>query len=232
MTLTHQVTGDAQDIPGVLERMQAIDASLPAGDGVKHFNRLYQRVTQEVGDQVEGASFEDDAFLTELDVLFANLYFDAFAADLRGRRAAKAWRPLFEARAKAGTPPIQFALAGMNAHINHDLPVAVIGTCRRLELEPLQETPHYRDFDRVNELLAYVQTRIKEWFAVGLIAEVDDACGKVDDALAIWSIAKSRRLAWEHAQIMWELRDRPELQEAYQRTLGRMVGFAGRGLLL
>jgi hypothetical protein len=232
MTASQEIQGDARDIPGVLERMEAIDRATPAADGVSHFNRLYWRVTEEVGQQVEGTSFENDAFLTELDVLFANLYFDAYAQHARGERVAKAWRPLFEMREKPDTPPIQFALAGMNAHINHDLPVAVVSTCQELELHPEQETPHYRDYDRVNELLAHVQEHIKEWFAVGLIAEIDDACGKVDDALAIWSIAKSRRLAWEHAEILWELRDNPKLQAAYERTLGRMVGFAGRGILL
>ena len=40
-----------------------------------------------------------------------------------------AWQPLFERRADPGIEPIQFALAGMNAHINHDLPLAVVATC-------------------------------------------------------------------------------------------------------
>ena len=33
-------------------------------------------------------------------------------------------------------------------------------------------------------------------------------------------------------QRIWELRDNPRMLEAYQRTLARMVGFAGRGMLL
>ena len=31
-----------------------------------------------------------------------------------------------------GTAPIQFALAGMNAHINRDLPLALVETCDEL----------------------------------------------------------------------------------------------------
>ena len=36
----------------------------------------------------------------------------------------QAWAPLVERRATRGVLPIQFALAGMNAHINHDLALA------------------------------------------------------------------------------------------------------------
>ncbi len=43
-----------------------------------------------------------------------------------------AWRPLVEQRAAAGIEPIQFALAGMNAHINHHLPLATVNTCTAL----------------------------------------------------------------------------------------------------
>lgn len=37
----------------------------------------------------------------------------------------KAWQPLFEVTNNQHITRIQFALAGMNAHINHDLPIAI-----------------------------------------------------------------------------------------------------------
>jgi hypothetical protein len=223
----------ATDVPGVLERMAAIDAALPAEDGVAYFNRLYRKVTEEVLarlDSVEG--FEDEQFLGRLDVHFANLYFAAVAADARGETAAPAWQPLFEERQRPSTAPVQFALAGMNAHINHDLSVAVVDVCRELALHPARETPQYRDFDRTNVLLEHVQSQIKDWFAVGLIAAVDDACGKVDDALAMWSITTARAVAWGHAETLWSLQDNPHLLRVYRNSLERIVRFAGRGLLL
>lgn len=221
----------ARDVPGVLERMAAIDAALPASDGVAYFNRLYRRVTEEVLDQIEGTGYEDDEFLGRLDVIFANLYFDAVAADARGGTPARPWQPLFEGRA-SGAAPIQFALVGMNAHINHDLSVAVVDACREMNLAPERETPHYRDYDRTNDVLEVVQTRIKDWFAVGLIASVDQALGKVDDALAMWSITAARRFAWAQAETLWNLQDNRRLLAAYHASLERMVGFTGRSLLL
>ena len=44
-----------------------------------------------------------------------------------------AWRPLVETRSQA-REPIQFALAGMAAHINHDLPIAVFSTSEEFGL--------------------------------------------------------------------------------------------------
>ena len=46
-----------------------------------------------------------------------------------------AWVPLFAQRSRRGVAPLQFALAGMNAHINRDLPVALVTTCRELGLD-------------------------------------------------------------------------------------------------
>jgi len=95
--------------------MKTIDESLPDNDGVKWFNRLYLRVTVSVGTAVGSAKFNDPAFLTKLDVVFANLYFSALATGLTDIGAApSAWRPLLQARNTAGIARIQFALAGMN----------------------------------------------------------------------------------------------------------------------
>ena len=233
MTSLVTLDGRADDIAGVLERMDAIDAALPSEDGVAYFNRLYRKVTQEVLARVDAVTgFEDDEFLTLLDVRFGNLFFDAVAADVRGELPEPAWQPLFEQRTRPNTAPIQFALAGMNAHINHDLCVAVVDVCEEMAIEPSRETPQYRDYDRTNDLLEDVQGQIKHWFAIGIIAAIDDACGKVDDALAMWSITTARAVAWGHAEALWALRDNPMLLPVYRDSLERVVRFAGRGVLL
>ena len=57
------------------------------------------------------------------------------------RRVPKAWAPLFERRHDHSVLPIQFALAGMNSHIAHDLPVALVATCRQLDTRPTTPGP-------------------------------------------------------------------------------------------
>jgi hypothetical protein len=66
------------------------------------------------------------------DAAFANLYFAAAGTASNPAAVPLAWRPLAARRAVAGIEPVQFALSGMNAHINHDLPLAVVSTCTAL----------------------------------------------------------------------------------------------------
>ena len=128
-------------VAGAIARMQAIGAGLPASDGLACFNRMYLAVTQTMDSELGQGFFADPAFMTSLDVTFANLYFAA--AQTAGTPAAVpgACRPLVELRGAAGIEPIQFALAGMNAHINHDLPVAVATTCTELGTAPSEGRP-------------------------------------------------------------------------------------------
>ena len=123
-------------VAGAITRMEAIAAALPAADGLACFNRMYLDVTRQVNSQLGQGFYADPAFMTQLDVAFANLYFAA--ADTASTPAAVplAWRPLVERRAVAGIEPVQFALAGMNAHINHDLPLAMVSTCTALGTAP------------------------------------------------------------------------------------------------
>ena len=212
--------------------MAAIDAALPADDGVAYFNRLYRKTTEEVQQAVVGTAFEVGDFLSRLDVVFANLYFEAVAQSVHGDKIAPAWAPLFECRDLPDVHPIQFALAGMNAHINHDLPIAVVTTCRELTLQPVDDSPAHRDFVRVNGVLRETEAVVKAWFERGLLAKLDREMGKTDDALAMWSIATARDLAWQSAQVLWALDDHPHIQEAYLRTLRTLVRLGGNGILI
>jgi hypothetical protein len=222
----------ADTITPVVERMRAIDAALPREDGVAYFNRLYLRVTETVAGLVAASGFENAAFMSALDVRFAQLYFDAVDADAAGQPVPAAWAPLFEGRDRHGTLPVQFAVAGMNAHINHDLPLAVVSTCEELALAPEEGTAEHRDYTRTNHLLAQVQGQVKRWFEDGLIARIDDACGKVDDALEMWSIAEARAAAWHNARALWTLRNHPHARSAFLAALTATTGLAGRGILL
>ena len=132
----------AGDIHGVIARMQAIETSLPRTDGVGYFNRLYLAVTRAVHEDIDGRpTFEDPDFLARLDVVFANFYFAAYDDWAAGGACPDACRPLFAAREHAWRRPIQFAIAGMNAHINHDLPLAVVATCEESGLAPEKASP-------------------------------------------------------------------------------------------
>ena len=117
----------------------------------------------------------------------------------------------------------------MNAHINHDLAVAVVTTCRRARREPA--TMH-DDYERINELLATVVRPIRQSFLDSLVVEAGAPLSPLADLVSAWSIDNARDAAWVHARTMWELRNVRPLTEAYRRTLGRTVGLVGRQMLV
>lgn len=223
---------DADSIDDVLDRMAAIQAALPPEDGVATFNRMYLQVTRLVDDAIDAGRFGAGPFLGRLDVHFANLFFEAYAADLDGREVGDAWAPLFEHRQRPRTHPLQFALAGMNAHICHDLPSAVVLTCRELGVDPVDDSPEHRDFSTTNHVLEEAAEEIKGWFSNGLVARLDEVGGRLDDGLAMFGIHLARAGAWQVAQVLWDLADNPRLDTLFRSNLGRGVGLTSRGILI
>ena len=227
------LTKPAASIDEVVGVMTAIEQALPQSDGVWWFNHLYLRVTLSVRAAMTGASaFGDAAFLERLDVVFANLYFDALAADKAAPGTAPhAWRPLLSSRTTAHVHPLQFALAGMNAHINRDLPWGIVAVFEQLGGAPRPADARHDDFRRVNDLLEAVETEIKQEFATGLVGKVDDLTAPVDDRVAMWNVRAAREAAWTNAEVLWALKPTPALQRDYFDRLDRFTGFAARGLL-
>jgi hypothetical protein len=128
--LLQLMTGPAPTaIADVIDLMEKIDVNLESGDGLKWFNFLYLAVTNQIRDHPPASGWADERWLTRLDVNFAGFYFSAIEEFLEtDSRLPSSWTALFEARHESGIDRIQFALAGMNAHINHDLSLALIQT--------------------------------------------------------------------------------------------------------
>ncbi len=220
-------------VEDAVARMNAIAEVLPPTDGIACFNKLYLEVTKGVLASLGQATFADPAFLAALDVNFANLYFGALAAYEAGSPSTpRAWAPLFDARASQTIAPIQFALAGMNAHINRDLPVALVATFTATGLAPGGDSPEHADFQRVNALLAATEKQVKEDYLDGLARTLDAQFDGVDDVVAMWSVTAARDAAWTNGEVMWHLRGLGPVAAAYLAALDRTVGFAARGLLV
>src|SRR5438034_1145187 len=121
-------------IEAVVEKLLGIDAICADQDGLKWFNWLYLKVTQAVA--VQAPAVEDPVWLAALDVHFAGFYFDALRSWLLEESTTGCWRVLFERRTDARVARVQFALAGVNAHINHDLCAAIVATCEATGTSP------------------------------------------------------------------------------------------------
>lgn len=222
----------AVSIDDVLARMQSIDASLPSDDGLACFNRMYLEVTQQVDEKVKQGLFGDPAFVTHLDVVFANLYFAAVDA-LSGPASAlpSAWQPLLTLRTNPGIEPIQYALAGMNAHINHDLPMAVIATCTELGTAPTDGS-HHDDYQKVDVLLDASEQSVRESFEPRDVRVVDRHVAAVVNVVCNWSMNAARDVAWDTALALWDVRDHAEATALLTGALARTVAMASRELLV
>jgi hypothetical protein len=219
-------------IAQVIARMRAIEQELPENDGVLWFNRLYLSVTEAVEESVKKGQTADSEFLERLDVVFARLYFKAYDVSKTDKsKVPKAWAPLFESRKRKGIAPIQFALCGMNAHINHDLPLALVATAKEMKLDLRQKSPEHKAYLAVNKILAETEERVKHWFSTGFVGIIDQAFGNTDDVVAIWNVARARDQAWTAAETLESIR-LSFVREHFLLALSRMVAFAGRGLVL
>jgi len=198
--------GPVSSVGEAIARMEFIAASTSSGDGLACFNRMYLEVTTEVGRRIGQGFFTDPDFMTRLDVTFANLYFDAADAARQSETVPLAWRPLIEERANIKIEPIQFALAGMNAHISHDLPLALVSTCADLDTEP-QAGTHHADYQRVDRLLDAAEQSVRQSFESAAERAVDQHLQAVEDLVANWAINSARDLAWNNALLLWGLRD-------------------------
>jgi hypothetical protein len=224
--------GPVDSVAEAVARMRAIEEALPPDDGLAHFNRMYRRVTEMVEERLQRDFFDDPAFMSRLDVVFANLYFDATRASVASpEQVPRAWGALLERRSDRRVAPIQFAVAGMNAHINRDLPVAVVRTCEEQGTAPTGGG-HHADYFRVNLLLAEIERSVRQSFEAGVLLEADSAVPIVGDVVVNWKLLKARSAAWVSAEALWALgRVSPEIAAAYLDSLDGLVGLAGRGLL-
>jgi Family of unknown function (DUF5995) len=215
-----------------IARMQAIDAALPPADGLACFNRMYLDVTQKVLANIQQAVFADPTFMTQLDVTFANLYLDAVnALTLDAHNIPVAWRPLMHQRLRSDIEPIQFALAGMNAHINHDLPLAVVKTCSILGTTPDDGT-HHDDYQKVDALLDAAEQSVRQDFETSAELEVDKHAQACANVIANWTMNSARDVAWDTALALWEIRNMVLANELFLSMLARSVAMASRCLLV
>jgi hypothetical protein len=189
---------------------------------------MYLHITELLGAAAAARSFQDAAFMERLDCVFAGLYLDACRATDQNRSSA--WQPLFSLRAEPGTANLQYALAGMNAHINFDLGLALVRTCRQLG-RTLDSPGVHADFLAVNAILAAAVQEVRESYLAGIALDVDRAASPVLDVVGGWSIEAARDAAWLSATVQWALQGREEAYAAYLGSRASLVGLITRQLL-
>jgi hypothetical protein len=217
-------------MPAVIAALREVGEQLEPGDGFRHFNSMYLLVTEGVAARVAAGEAHDADFLVQLDAVFCQLYFNALAA--LPDDAPRAWRPMLQRRRHRGISGLRYAIAGMNAHINRDLAVALDHATQRVGGTLFDDEPRHLDFQAVDVLLGRLMARTKDIVQDPLEELLDDSLGTVDDVIEHWSITHARAVAWENGQHLIRLRDQPSAQEKFVRGIDRTAGLIGRLLLL
>jgi hypothetical protein len=200
--------------------MAALAAALPPHDGVAVFNGVYLSVTRELDHRWPGRR---GGLAAELGGRFAARYLAAVTGP--GHPPA-CWRPLLELRGRAGIHAVQFALAGINAHVGHDLALSVVDTAAALGLEP---PALEADFDRVGVVLDQIEERIREQLMPG--PDLLERADPLTHLVGCWSLNRARDAAWCAARLLWTLRPHPEAYADCATALDTTVGVLGRALL-
>lgn len=221
-----------QSISDVVGILQSIEAACTDGDGLKWFNWLYLRVTQAVETRVNTGDFADPSWIAALDVRFARYYFAAVQSSLSGANTPGCWQALFDRRDQTQVARIQFAFAGMNAHINHDLPQAIVATCQSMGNSPQHSTIPYGDYTALNATLDSLIDAARQTLRVRLLGDALPPVSALDDTLAAWSVAAAREAAWNNAELLWHLADAPPIASAFQETLDGLTALASKTLLV
>jgi Family of unknown function (DUF5995) len=214
----------------VLNILNGIDMTCEDGDGLKWFNWIYFAVTRAVEAKVTAGGFNDGPWLAELDVKFATLYFNALQGTLTGAAVPGSWAAMFSHRDEPEIARIQFALAGMNAHINHDLPYAIVTTCKATNTVPQHGTPQYNDYTALNVTLDGLIDMAKKQLNVRLLGDPLPVVSHLEDLIAAWNLGGFREGAWAHAESMWS--DPAFAAAILEGTMEQVTAFASEALLI
>jgi uncharacterized protein DUF5995 len=218
----------ARTVKEVAEALDRVQKRLPPTDGVKWFAWLYADVTRAIVRLFDEDELQTPEFMSELVVRFGNTF---IASVERPASAPRAWQPLFERRHDPGVAPLQFAMAGLNAHVGSELPVGLADAARKLDIDLSHARAEHEDWTKVNSTIADVEPAAKRYLLTGAIKDLDPAFGQLDDLAATWSVEAAREAAWTQGRVVWSLRDVRFVRDPYVATLERSTRMVCRLLL-
>lgn len=191
---------DGSPIADVVARMQQRLDELP--DELAHrrfFLSTYLRTTQAVGKAIDDARFEDPEWVEIWDVKFAELYLQAH--DLQAHDANLAprpWRLAFEAA--GDLPALGHVLLGINAHVNYDLPQALLEVISDDDfLDPPLMDRRRRDHERIDSVLSgRVAAEDEELAATGVRSLLDHVLTPLNRLASQRFLRESRQKVWHN----------------------------------
>ncbi len=216
------------EVLGVLSSLQDVFAG--SGSPAGGFHHLYVATTTEIAARLATGAFEAPAFICALDARFAVRYLAAVRAMAIGAEVPRSWRVVLDPGREASL--LARAAAGVNAHINFDLPFALLAALRSAAVFPAERTsPEYRDYLQVNQIFYALLPEALD-FTIGhdgflawlyRLGEVRDNAEELIDV--------ARRLAWRVCENhLWPIAD-PGALRRREGWIDRLVSRLGAEML-
>jgi hypothetical protein len=213
------VSGDPQCIVDVITEME--DRLAPEAATCDHdaiFGLAYLRVTQNVKAAADSGYFADRRWLTQIDAVFAQMYFDTMDAWDAGRTSSvpHAWRIALAASDVKSMSGLGDFMLNMNAHINNDFPYVL----EKVGLTAADGSSHKPDHNAYNDRLDQLYHPVFDEEA----ARFDPMFNRFDigpvDELVVSSIMRGwREMVWRHAEALAATRGNPVLRAAVQKDI-------------
>jgi Family of unknown function (DUF5995) len=188
-------------IDALIGRMEALLGPMQAArDPRRFFHATYLRTTRAVRDALQAGLFSDPDWVEQWDVAFAEFYLDALRADSAGEAVPGPWAVAFRTgREQPSAPALRHVLLGMNAHINYDLPQALLAVISGAEFaDPALLARRRADHQRIDEVLSQ-RVGAEDAELAGVVPR-----SAVDTALTPLNQAASRRFLREARAKVWD----------------------------
>ena len=178
--------------------------ALDAADASGYFPAMYARVTSAVDDAIAAGRFADGSGMAT----FARTFAARYLVPRSGQPPVPGcWQAAWDVSADRHLLVVQHLLLGVNAHVNHDLPLVVVDLAgKRGDLEAMRS-----DFDSINTILAETQPRVMK--DLGLSSRwVNLAASLGGGRLFDFSLVVARGQAWRSAERLYHMSpaDRPD----------------------
>jgi Family of unknown function (DUF5995) len=182
-------------------------------DAAGYFPAMYSRVTTQIAKSIDGHAFVGGSRMDTFATEFATRYTRAWKREIPRPRC---WQASWDVAADGNLLIVQQLLLGINAHVNYDLPQAVVEVARETgDLVSVR-----KDFDAVNDVLAEV--------SVGVLSDLDRLSHWTSAVAALgggrafnFSLRTARAQAWSAAERLYALDD--DEQRAYIAELDELV---------
>ena len=211
--MTDLLSGHPDDVPAVVDqltKMQDVLERVPprhTGNPLADFNRLYRAITESVLERLYAGSFADPAFLSRLDVEFAARYFDALRQWGDARNGCpRVWKVMLGRVGGPQTSAPASASAGINAHLNFDLPFALVTTFDHLGCDPIDDGDQHHDYLQIAEIFAEAVPGLQAGCLDKWQLLIDTMNGDLDDRYQGETAEYTRNVAWRNSQKLWGVR--------------------------